>query len=748
MGLSLLAVVVLLGALSLRQIWAADYWWQWKTGQYVAEHGVPRTDPFSFTNPDHERIEVRWGYCLALYGLTSAFGHESAVVLKTIAILVAFVLVGRIALRRAPAVVTAAVLAIAAMASSQRFFVRPEAGSYVLFAFMLFVITRARERRTRAIYLLPVLQILWVNFHSLFVMGPVLVAIWLAAELLERTWPWSRNGPAGELQSWRLQAAAILLPAMLVACLVNPYFHRAATLPIVQFAALSGTAMEALYVELKSPFTFGESAIGLSFYKLLIGCAVASALANLRRLDPFWLLVVAANTVLSAMAIRNLALFGLAAVPFVVQNVGASGLLSRLSTWRAYRAMQAALALGLILFCGQVVWSLTTNRFYVERGDTNAFGVGMGSHTYPIEAARFLRTTGVEGPIFNTSLAGSVLLAHDFKVFVDPRGEVYVDRVIDEYREIVSRPERFPRFAERYGLRVFFVEIAETGLILELWKHSAWRLVRLDPAAAIFFRSDTAPEVPAVDPVNDESWLRSLYAGLEPRPPDSPPGPLDVLSSPVPLRDLGRLCFALGGYEASRRLLSDARAIYPPGFTSFELLAYASMATGHDREAAEHYRSALESDPNNALLHKEAAQVNLRLGRLEQARREIELALGLKPDNASAQATLGTLEAREGRFDLAAQAFRRAIELDPDVAEYRAMAGWALVHAGRPAEGVPHLEAALGLEPEDPQSLIAMVQAQVALGDKGQAERWLERARAVSPDHPALERLRRILGQP
>ena len=59
-----ISLVVLAGALSVRRIWNDDFFWQSATGAYVLEEGVPRHDPFSWTNPEHRRIELRWSWCV------------------------------------------------------------------------------------------------------------------------------------------------------------------------------------------------------------------------------------------------------------------------------------------------------------------------------------------------------------------------------------------------------------------------------------------------------------------------------------------------------------------------------------------------------------------------------------------------------------------------------------------------------------------------------------------------------------
>ncbi|MDT8306810.1 MAG: hypothetical protein RRC07_12810, partial [Anaerolineae bacterium] len=37
-----------------------DLWWHLRTGEYILNNGLPRTDVFSFTVPDHRWITHEW----------------------------------------------------------------------------------------------------------------------------------------------------------------------------------------------------------------------------------------------------------------------------------------------------------------------------------------------------------------------------------------------------------------------------------------------------------------------------------------------------------------------------------------------------------------------------------------------------------------------------------------------------------------------------------------------------------------
>ena len=66
LGSAVLAgVAVLFLALSVQEIRSVDFWWQLRTGQWVAEHhALPQHDEFTYTVRGHDWIEVRWLFFL------------------------------------------------------------------------------------------------------------------------------------------------------------------------------------------------------------------------------------------------------------------------------------------------------------------------------------------------------------------------------------------------------------------------------------------------------------------------------------------------------------------------------------------------------------------------------------------------------------------------------------------------------------------------------------------------------------
>src|SRR5882724_4300468 len=193
-ALAVAAVFVLIGAFSWTRIVDTDLFWHLASGDWIlSHHAVPRLEPFSYTASGRPWVDIHWLYQAALALLYRGCGLQGLALLRTVLILglFAFLYVRGRRDGRGRGTVGAALL-LAAIAGQERFLIRPEIVSWLLMAACLatldgvIVSVSRRARRARLWLALPFLQVLWVNIQSLFILGPVLVALALAAAAAER----------------------------------------------------------------------------------------------------------------------------------------------------------------------------------------------------------------------------------------------------------------------------------------------------------------------------------------------------------------------------------------------------------------------------------------------------------------------------------------------------------------------------------------------------------------------------------
>lgn len=133
----------------------------------------------------------------------------------------------------------------------------------------------------------------------------------------------------------------------------------------------------------------------------------------------------------------------------------------------------------------------------------------------------------------------------------------------------------------------------------------------------------------APDPTDPGGAERALREHLR-RAPDSPKGHAQLA---VALLAQRRYAEALPTLDTARRLKPTWREVHSN-------LGFARVQLGQWAEAEQHYRDALECDPNHLPSHTALAELLLRRGATEEARRILQAAALLAPDDARVQVML------------------------------------------------------------------------------------------------------------
>ncbi|HET9232939.1 MAG TPA: hypothetical protein VFP10_02220, partial [Candidatus Eisenbacteria bacterium] len=180
--LALVAVFLVAALLSLRDVGSPDMGFHLKTGDYIlAGHGIPRTDPFTDTMKGHRYTDTSWGYDVIVATVFRGGGAAALVLFHTALVLFTFFMLYRTC-RLLGADPTSLVLFLLAgvVASETRFEVRPEIVSYALLALLLHLLHRYAEGKPVRLWSIPALMLAWSNVHSLYVLGWLAMAAFLA----------------------------------------------------------------------------------------------------------------------------------------------------------------------------------------------------------------------------------------------------------------------------------------------------------------------------------------------------------------------------------------------------------------------------------------------------------------------------------------------------------------------------------------------------------------------------------------
>ncbi|MFN8567624.1 MAG: hypothetical protein U0Z44_08915 [Kouleothrix sp.] len=314
-----LAVALLLIALRplLTPIPPNDFWWHLATGRIIASSGaIPTIDGFSYTRFGQPFFNQGWLAQLLMYMLHQAGGVPLILVVQSLVIALAYGLLLRLCIARSGRLrLSVALLMLVTLPLSfTNWIVRPQSYALPLFAAFLSILSEYRLGRSRRLWLLPPLMVLWVNIHGSFVLGLALIGLTFVGMALTRaqrppapTGAATRFSALGSLALWgALTAAAMLL---------NPR-----GLEVLGYVRnlLGSNAVTTLVTEWAPPTV--RDLEGKIFFLFLMLCGAVLAYARQRPAWPIccWL----ARSWLALGAGRNVVWFGMVATPLLIVQAG------------------------------------------------------------------------------------------------------------------------------------------------------------------------------------------------------------------------------------------------------------------------------------------------------------------------------------------------------------------------------------------------------------------------------------------
>lgn len=470
------ALALLLAAICLPSLGAEDFWWHLRTGQLIiATHAVPHTDPFSFTAAGRPWVAHEWLSEVVIYLLYRAGGYAALLLVFSAVTALAYGLMAWCSEGAAGARAFALVLAV--WCARPTFSLRPDAFSLLLFAgFYALLEAHRRSGSVRPLLMLPLLLVLWVNLHGGYILGPVLILLFLGGAAVDALARRPGTRPFGA------QAKALLL-AFAGCVLVVPLNPNGARLYVYPFQTIDSRVMRALLMEWQSPDP--RRPLFYPFFLLVALCLLAMWRRR-RNLPANQVLVFAFFTGAALHSMRFISLSALAGIPLLAGMMLARAPSPAAHPAHARRPLQVAALLVAAGLTGWVLYRAIVTAPEVVRRD------------FPVAAVNFLKQHQLPGRIFNAYSFGGYLiwrLYPQYRVFVDGRADVYggafLERFVNIYRaEVNPRP-----VFNRLGVDTVIVQ-PQAALCVLLNMGNDWKRVYQDRDAVIYTRAAALPRAP------------------------------------------------------------------------------------------------------------------------------------------------------------------------------------------------------------------------------------------------------------
>ncbi len=447
---------------------------------FFVQHIFIPSNYYSYTEPDFPTVMHHWGAGVIFYAVYFAVGFAGLSVFFALLQLLTFMLFIGAAKRRADwwYVLLAAVAAMPLIALRAE--IRPEVFTTLFLGVFWYILARVRDGSLAArwLWLLPFVQLGWVNTHIFFPLGIASIGFFMMDAFLEH-----RDArPYGTVMA-----------GALVACFINPFGWRGVLEPFLilkEYGYMVAENQSVLFMQRR--FGSGEY-LHFEIVCGLIAALVVWALAKRRAARLRVEIAMALLFGLGAWRMtRGLAQFG-----FVMIPVCAAALqvlledypltIRRLTKRASIAAVICGLTLNLVPRTGYAsVWQ-------------GAKGIGLLNGVDA--SARFFIEQRLRGPIFNNYDIGSYLIFYLFpaeKVFVDNRPEAYsVPFMKDVYVRMQEDESVWKEYSERYRLNVIYfyrhdmTPWAQPFLIRRI-DDKAWAPVFVDSVAIIFVRRTAA----------------------------------------------------------------------------------------------------------------------------------------------------------------------------------------------------------------------------------------------------------------
>ncbi|MGH9566786.1 MAG: hypothetical protein ACRD4I_12425, partial [Candidatus Angelobacter sp.] len=310
----------------------------------------------------------------------------------------------------------ALITAWGAAASASTWGVRPQMLSLLLGSIFLLLLERS-SLRSRLLWWLPPLTLLWVNLHAGYALGIGLIGLFLCGEILNlvfgaEVWNEVRSNVAA-----RIKQLSFVLVVCLAVVPLNPNGARMYTYP---WQTLSSSAMQQYIQEWASP-NFHQA---LYLPLLLMILALLAALAySPKRLRPLDLLLLAVTLYAALRSVRHIPIFVLVAAPILSRLVYAI-----LQQWPEKKTEEtrspAKLAFNAVLILGIALFAFWRVNFIVRSQPAAE------ARDFPSAAVSFLAANHPPAPLLNHYNWGGYLiwkLYPQYRVFVDGRADLYGD---------------------------------------------------------------------------------------------------------------------------------------------------------------------------------------------------------------------------------------------------------------------------------------------------------------------------------
>lgn len=463
----------------------SDQWWHLRAGEVTWMQKSPlTTDHFSFTREGSNWINHSWLSELIMFLLFRWSGYRGLTIMVAG---LAAATIGLIYLQMEGSPLTRAFLLVAGIpVMALVWSPRPQMFSMLCFAVLSYLLHLYKWRKRNFLWMSPLLFMIWSNMHGGYPLGLMLMGAWIVGEILNHIFGQSDDK---SLAADEIAQILIWLSLSALVVIINPNGISMWSIP---FKTVSIQVLQDFIVEWKSP-DFHELQQQPFLWLLFATFGVAGL--SRRRIDGTELVSLVLFAYLGFLARRNLAPFGIIAIPvlsrhlphlrFYVQN-RVRFLFHDPRINRRF-SKRSSLVINVLL-----IWLLMTGVVMKVNVVSSPNMVGQyEQQKFPSEAVQWIRANKPQGNIFNSYNWGGYLIWHlpEYPVFIDGRTDLYGENLLEVYLSIMRGDDGWDQKLNSFGINLILIE-SGSPLGRELKRNNLWWLGYEDDLAEIYVRVD------------------------------------------------------------------------------------------------------------------------------------------------------------------------------------------------------------------------------------------------------------------
>lgn len=450
-----------------------------KLGEIITQTlQVPKTNLFSYTNPDFPFINTHWLFEIIAYFFVQTKALQLFLILKIIIFLLSVWLV----IKNSNSILLLPVGFIFMHVLRERLELRPEIFSFLFTALTLYILEKNNKK---LLLLLPLIQLIWINTHIYFFVGLLTQAIFLVYSLgskLFNTGGWIRSN---------LGILTVVFFLSVLICLINPNGFAGLTYPLNVTKNYGYTIVENQTMFLLQSINFRDP--NFLFVKLswgIIGLSLLIAMLR-RNFEIKNILLATSGMILALMNVRSFPYLVFLSLPATLANFGAIRLNAFTKTL-------------ILIFAGLLILEsyLYLNGDYYRYTD-GPHQVNLGFVESGKVALDFVLKNDLPGPIYNNFDIGSYIIYRgypNYRVFIDGRPEAYPKEFFQQiYIPSQSDYDKFKELDSKLGFKtVIFSHTDQTpwgkAFLQNVLKDSNWKLVYIDDFMLVLVKEEVANE--------------------------------------------------------------------------------------------------------------------------------------------------------------------------------------------------------------------------------------------------------------